>query len=436
MPFVWSVGTILGPCIGGYFAEPVESFPGSFSEHGLFARFPYLLPNLICAALMALSIIAGYICLEETHPDMQIWSEPSNENIIESIQRMRADSSAMATQPTDLAPAVNLTQESYGTFNTVSEEALEEEWNLKHDGTSRTPSIRSRDSDDANVASEKVFTKQVVMLTVALGIFTYHSMTYDHLMPIFYQDDRVPAGGQQIMSLLAASTAGSEGSMAGGLGLSVKNVGVIMSINGLIALFVQAVVFPILASSLGVWRVFLVVTVLHPIAYFIVPFLTLLPQGLVYPGIYTCLTIRNCLSILAYPVLLILIKEASPGPQSLGKINGLAASTGAACRTIASPVAGLLYGIGINIGFTAVAWWASALVAGIGAIQALTIKRKDNGPQHQVRAVAPCRFIGDMAETEEQMLRRKMSVVRIRVQESDSGYASEEERRPLIRAEV
>jgi hypothetical protein len=209
-----------------------------------------------------------------------------------------------------------------------------------------------------------------------------------------------------------------------------------MSINGIIALFVQAVIFPILASLLGVWKVFLLVTILHPIAYFIVPFLALLPPNLVYPGIYVCLTIRNCLSILAYPVLLILIKEACPGPSSLGKINGLAASTGAACRTIASPIAGLLYGIGINIGFTALAWWASALVAGIGAIQALTIRRKDNGHQYQVRAAAPCRFIGDMAESEEQMLRRKVSVVRIRVHGSDSGYASEEERRPLIRAEV
>ena len=432
MPFVWSVGTILGPCIGGYFADPVNSFPGMFSDNTIFAKFPYLLPNVICASLMALSILAGYFCLEETHPDMQPWSEPSNESMPGRFQRFRADSSAMATQPTDMAPAVNLTHESYGTFNTISEEAVEEEWNLKHDGTSRTPSIRSRESG----SSQKVFTKQVVMLTVALGIFTYHSMTYDHLMPIFFQDDRVPKGGEELMSVLSISSANDEGSLAGGLGLSVKDVGVIMSINGIIALVVQAVVFPVMASLLGIWKLFLLVTILHPIAYFIVPFLALLPPNLLYAGIYICLTVRNCLSILAYPVLLILIKEASPGPSSLGKINGLAASTGAACRTMASPIAGLLYGIGINIGCTALAWWASALVAGIGAVQAFTIKRDNNGPEHQVRAVAPCRFLGDMAESEEQMLRRKTSVVRIRVQGHGSGHASEEERRPLIGSEV
>ncbi|KAK5169617.1 uncharacterized protein LTR77_005594 [Saxophila tyrrhenica] len=429
MPFVWSVGTIVGPSIGGYFATPVDNFLGTFSSDGLFGRFPYLLPNLICAGLMGISIISAWLCLEETHPDKQPGSAPSEseqeeEEEQEFFRHFRADSSAMTMQASDTTPGVNLTQESYGTFNAVSEDAIEEEWDLKPDGTSRTPSM-----DEGT--QQKWLTKRVIMLTIALGIFTYHSMTYDHLLPIFCQDDRATAGGEEMMSMLAASTANRNGSLAGGLGFSIKDVGFIMTINGAIALFVQGVIFPVMASLLGVWKTFLVVSILHPIAYFIVPFLTLLPPNLVLPGLYACLAVRNCLSILAYPVLLILIKEASPGPSSLGKINGLAASTGAACRTIASPVAGMLYGIGIQIGFTAIAWWGSALVAAIGAIQALTIARNSKGDQHHVRPVAPCRFMG---ETDEQRVRRKRSVVHIRV--SDSGYASEEEERtPLMRRE-
>ena len=424
MPFVWSVGTIVGPAIGGYFATPVLNFPGSFNPDGLFGKFPFLLPNLICAGLMAASIVAGWLCLEETYPDKQPWSPPSVETT-EPFHHLRANSSIMATQASDMAPGVNLMHESYGTFNAVSEDAVEEEWKLKTDGTSKPSSI-------SDGAPQKWLTKRVVLLTIALGIFTYHSMTYDHLLPIFCQDDRV-AAGDEMMSILAASTANRGGSLAGGLGFSIKDVGVIMMVNGIIAMFVQAVVFPIMTSFLGVWKSFLLVMILHPIAYFIVPFLTLLPPNLVLPGLYTCLAIRNCLSIIAYPVLLILIKEASPGPSSFGKINGLAASTGAACRTIASPIAGMLYGVGIQIGFTPVAWWASALVAFVGAVQALMIQRNDRGEQHHVRAVAPCRFMG---ESSEQRVRRQRSVVHIRV--SDSGYASEEdgERTPLVRPQV
>lgn len=371
MPFVWSIGTIVGPSIGGYFATPAKNFPDMFTSDGVFARFPYLLPNLICAGMMLASIIAGYFLLEETHPDMQPWSTEAD------LKHTEAETPLIPAQAgTTTAPA-NLAQDSsYGTFNKVQVDQAEE-WRIRSDG---------RPGSSGSGTGQKVFTKRVVMLIVALGVFTYHSMTYDHLLPIFFQDERT--GDITISSL---------SNLAGGLGLSIQQVGVIMSINGIIALFVQAVVFPLAAARLGVWRVFVVVTILHPIAYFIVPYLTMLPQHLVLPGIYTCLTIRNLLSILAYPVLLILIKEAAPSPACLGKINGLAASTGAACRTIASPVAGLLYGIGISIDFTAIAWWASALVAIIGAVQIIFMRQRKGPEFHRVTATAPCRFMPEEA---------------------------------------
>jgi hypothetical protein len=75
-------------------------------------------------------------------------------------------------------------------------------------------------------------------------------------------------------------------------------------------------------------------------------------------------------------VLLILIKEATPSPCVLGKINGLAASAGAACRTVAPPVAGYLYTLGSRMEFTGLAWYGSTLVAGVGAIQCFSVKRQ------------------------------------------------------------
>lgn len=59
----------------------------------------------------------------------------------------------------------------------------------------------------------------------------------------------------------------------------------------------------------------------------------------------------------------------------LGKINGLAASTGAACRTVAPPVSGALYTLGSRMDFTGLAWYGSALVAGVGAVQCFTVER-------------------------------------------------------------
>lgn len=147
-----------------------------------------------------------------------------------------------------------------------------------------------------------------------------------------------------------------------------------MAVNGAIALFIQAVVFPIAADRIGVFRLFIIVTVLHPIAYFLMPFLVWTPESLLYPAIYFNLTVRNIFSILVYPLLLIQIKEAAPR-SVLGKVNGFAASAGAACRMIAPPVAGYLYTIGSRMDCTALAWWGSAAAALIGTVQCFAVHR-------------------------------------------------------------
>jgi hypothetical protein len=207
-------------------------------------------------------------------------------------------------------------------------------------------------------------------------------MTYDHLLPIFLQDKRADD--------ISAFTDSPSPSFAGGLGIPLQNVGIIMSINGLIQLFIQGAVFPVLASWFGVWKLLVLVTIGHPIAYFVVPFLPLLPQSLLYPGIYACLTLRSLTSIVAYPLLLIMIKEAAPAPSHLGKINGLAASTGAACRTMASPIAGLLYGLSIEMHFTPLAWWASALVALVGVSQIPFMSRAARNCNTRVQTSTRC----------------------------------------------
>ncbi|KAI9700854.1 MAG: hypothetical protein M1836_002224 [Candelina mexicana] len=367
MPFVWSIGTIIGPIIGGLFSNPSVSFPSFFSSTGFFAKFPYLLPNLVCAAMLLISIIAGYLFLYETHPDLQPWSTPSD------FEHTSANTPLMATAGATEHAGVDLRSESYGTFNAV-DMAEDERWVVKSNGAA--PSLTGKPP-----RRPKTFTRRIVLLVIALGIFTYHSMAYDHLLPIFLQDSRV----ENISALVRSPL-----NVPGGLGLTTKMVGLIMSVNGMIALVIQAVIFPLFAEWLGIWRVFLLVTILHPVAYFIVPYLTMLPPGhWLYAGIYGCLTIRNFLSILAYPVILIMLKEATPSPLVLGKINGLAASVGAACRCIAPPVAGWLYGLGTQIGFTGLAWWGSGLVAIIGAMQCFSIEREKKKTTH-VRSIATC----------------------------------------------
>ncbi|KAJ5612610.1 hypothetical protein N7510_005804 [Penicillium lagena] len=377
MPFVWAIGTILGPAIGGLLAKPSEGFPSVFPANGLFGKFPYLLPNLVCSILLFLSIIISWFYLQETHPDMQ----PGR--VSAHVNHPSVEQPLLATSGSTAHAEVDLRAESYGTFNQVDLHQ-EETWDARADSSSPT----------GKPEKPKAFTWKIVMLVVALAIFSYHSMSYDHLFPIFLQDKK---------TALPGSFHGSFLDIPGGVGLSTRTVGLIMSANGVIALFIQGVVFPALAHYLGIWRLFILVTVLHPIAYFMVPFLVFLPQNLVMVGIYTCLIVRNILSIIDYPVLLILIKQATPADSVMGKINGLAASAGAASRTIAPPVAGWLYSTGAEIGCTAIAWWASAFVAFMGMFQ-LWFIQPNRGAAATVSPVVSCQYVSIPDEPQKEVI--------------------------------
>jgi hypothetical protein len=365
MPFVWSIGCIIGPAIGGLLANPVKFYPGIFPKDGLFGRFPFLLPNLVCALIMFSSIIIGFFWLEETHPEFRPGADQED-----TTPTINEQTPMILTAGANADPGADLRRDSFGTFNEVDIQK-NSQWRLNANGTSRPPSVTEK-------TPQKWLTKRVAMLTLALSLYTFHSMCYDHLLPIFFQD-RHPNG----VSLYGLGPL----HIPGGLGLSTKDVGVIMSFNGLIALFIQAVIFPVAAERLGVWRVFVLVTILHPVAFFIVPYLALLPQNLVYPGIYFCLTIRNLLSILDYPVILILLKQASPSLSVLGRINGLAAAAGAACRTVAPPFAGLLYEWGSKIGFTGLSYFGAGAVALVGVVQLWFVPREKYGSS--VKPIVP-----------------------------------------------
>ena len=50
-------------------AQPCESFPALFSRGTIFDRFPFLLPNLVCAVILAFGVLFGVLFLEETHAE-------------------------------------------------------------------------------------------------------------------------------------------------------------------------------------------------------------------------------------------------------------------------------------------------------------------------------------------------------------------------------
>lgn len=63
----WGIGLIIGPAIGGFFAQPAEKYPSIFSKNSFFGRFPYFLPCFCISVIAAVSLIVTLSLPETLH---------------------------------------------------------------------------------------------------------------------------------------------------------------------------------------------------------------------------------------------------------------------------------------------------------------------------------------------------------------------------------
>ncbi|XP_047340127.1 protein ZINC INDUCED FACILITATOR-LIKE 1-like [Impatiens glandulifera] len=61
----WGIGLIIGPAVGGFFAQPAKKYPTIISDDSLFGRFPYFLPCL-CISVFAFIVTILVFWIPET----------------------------------------------------------------------------------------------------------------------------------------------------------------------------------------------------------------------------------------------------------------------------------------------------------------------------------------------------------------------------------
>ncbi|KAF2773412.1 MFS general substrate transporter, partial [Teratosphaeria nubilosa] len=377
-PFVWTLGGIIGSAMGGFLAQPAKYYPNLFSQDGVFGRFPYLLPNLVAAGGIVLAIIQGMIFLKETKPHIKeedqdvaieeasidertplnhfarLGPRPSvatergslrssmrhrSSSVIAGLRELRAKSSFMVEAPMPVDTHFDLRRGSFATMHSI-----------------RLPPHEILPSTREAEPPKKTFNFTVVMLILSMSLFAYHQMAYITNLPVWMLDDEHSKGIDLI----------------GGLGLDLHGVGTYLAVNGLITLIVQGLIFPIFVGRFGVWTSFFHMILWYPITYIIIPFLSGLPDILVGPGIYVDLILQAFFGIIVFPCALIMLKNATPSPLVLGRVNGAAMSACCLARTLSSPIVGWVYAAGGS----AASWWSLAAVSVIGVIQLIWMPKE------------------------------------------------------------
>ncbi|KAF9879662.1 flavin-binding monooxygenase-like protein [Colletotrichum karsti] len=384
-PFVWTLGGIIGSAMGGFLAQPAKFYPSIFPEDGVFGRYPYLLPNVVSVVAIIFAVIQGIIFLEETNE--YLYTDDNNTEAVEeddfadettplrrgargSVDRGRGRGRSISTShsrprfaesslPLPIEHDFDLRRSSFGTVHSIKVVPDELRTELLrqngHNGHNGRQNGRAQQNKKPKV---KTFNFTVVMLITTLIIFSYHQMAAGSLLPTHLLDD--PAAPRGHLDL------------RGGLGYDVHDVGKFLAVNGVLGLLIQGLIFPIFVERVGVWGSFIWMIVLYPTAYLLLPFLSALPEPLTQAGIYFSLIMQSFYGIIVGPVTLILLKDATPTPQALGKVNGLAMSGACLARTVSPPLVGIIYGFAGS----AAAWWSCSGFALLGVLQVIWVPRK------------------------------------------------------------
>ncbi|KAH8151023.1 uncharacterized protein LAJ45_04724 [Morchella importuna] len=352
MPFIWCLGSIIGPALGGLLAEPVTRYPNWFSPGGILEEYPYLFPNMVSAGILVIGIIIGSLFLEETH---QVLREKPDRGIIAGRKIIA------------FFKRSNNEKSKYEGLNGYNSPPSESERLIAQDGGSNDNSgYETFDNSVAQVKKaikppsvEKAFTPPVVLLIVSYGILAYHTMGFEQLFPVFLSTPPADEPPHHPFKFV------------GGFGLSTQAIGFILSMQGLISMTAQFFLFPPIVEYFGSFKVYRFCMLVYPIGYIIVPYLDFLPAEYSMAGIYAVLVIKIILGVMAYPCNAILLTNSAPSLLVLGTINGVAASTASIFRAFGPTITGIIYSKGLDYGIVGLAWWVNAAVCVLGGIQAL-----------------------------------------------------------------
>jgi hypothetical protein len=188
-------------------------------------------------------------------------------------------------------------------------------------------------------------------------------MTFDQLFPVFLST--VPPENRAPFEMPFK--------FVDGFGLDTKTIGVILAVQGFYSMISTVFLFPIVVRRLGALNLFKLLATSYFLLYLTTPYLVLLPENLRLVGIYIMVIWKCTFSTMAYPSNAILLTNSAPTQMSLGTINGVAASTASLCRAFGPTISGFLYAMGLQTGYSGLAWWCTAVVAVIGAFLSFQI---------------------------------------------------------------
>lgn len=159
----------MGAALGGTLAEPVKNYPSLFSSTGIFAKYPYLLPNLVCTGVVVVGLLIGILFLEESHEDKKDNRDSGREIgqwLLSALRRQQtsekpADSGRYTPLRSTESEKIVISPASSPRLSSVSTSVSEVDVYIPKSGFTNPPST---------LTWRQTFSNQILLCILALGV--------------------------------------------------------------------------------------------------------------------------------------------------------------------------------------------------------------------------------------------------------------------------
>lgn len=359
LPISFSLANILGPLMGGLLADPVANLPVLFGEGGLLhcswvEDYPYALPTTINAITLTITTLIVFFGLEET-------SKSRKDKFDYGLYLFARFQNAVLGRP--MHTGYSRLQTSVSTAEVSGEkEVVVAETTAPKQSAKRLPFSR-------------IWTRNVIFTLIVEAFYDFQLGAFTNIWTLFLSTPRSIAGQIERRSLSLF--------FSGGLGMPARTVGIATCFLGLLGMPLQVFLYPSVHARLGTLRGFRWFSLLFPIAYFLAPFLAVVPsttrapEPVAGPFIWIVILLVLLLQVtgrtITLPASIILLNNCSPHPSVLGTVHGIGQSVSAGFRTVGPIVGGWWYGAGLDIGMVGASWWAVAGMSALGCGAAMFV---------------------------------------------------------------
>jgi MFS family permease len=351
LPLVFNSGMVAGLAFGGCLADPVVNLPWLFGPLGLFnfgnnpvgvewtLQYPYALPAMLNASMLALSFMLALFALRETLADKEGETDFGIRYGTRLLRMVRG--SMLGTKSKEYtALALDDFEET-----PIKAEGLD--MRLPKADEESSSWSKPKPLQKPRPVIKTTWTRDVICALVSFWLLPLHNSAFMHIFPVFLSN---PPTDNSKASLL---------SFNGGLGLHSPSIGLWLGFFGICGILLQLFIYPRMQARIGTLGNFRVALYIFPITYAVAPYLALLSQEGFFRWVCIGLVAWSQIMArtLAIPSTVILLTQSAPAKHVLGTIHGAGNMFASLARAVGPAVGGWAFAYGMEHGMVGAAWW-------------------------------------------------------------------------------